>query len=47
MATYFEMSTETGGTRVLGTRQGLSTGNLPTWWMRVTRAGNASAAPTR
>ncbi|WP_170179091.1 OmpL47-type beta-barrel domain-containing protein [Solirubrobacter pauli] len=40
VATYFEMTTETGGTRTLGARQGLGTGNLPTWWMRITRDGN-------
>ena len=38
-ATYFELAFETGGTRTLGTRTGLGTGNLPTWWMRVVRTG--------
>ena len=38
---YFEMSTETNGTRVLGTRGGLAAPavNLPTFWLRVVVAG--------
>ncbi len=41
--TYFEFDTETGGTRVLGTRMGLAAPatNLPTWWMRVVRTGSS------
>ena len=37
--TYFELSYEANGTRTLGTRSGLGTGNLPTWWMRAIRSG--------
>ncbi|MDA0180604.1 PKD domain-containing protein [Solirubrobacter phytolaccae] len=40
VGTYFEITTESAGTRVLGARQGLGTGNLPTWWMRITRQGS-------
>ena len=38
---YFEMTTESNGTRVLGTRQGLAAPsvNLPTWWMRMRLVG--------
>ena len=40
VATYFELAYEsTSSKRTLGTRTGLGTGNLPTWWMRVVRTG--------
>ena len=43
-STYFELAYEINGTRTLGTRTGLGTGNLPTWWLRVVRAGATLAA---
>ena len=44
---YFEMTrTESNGTRVLGTRQGLAAPsvNLPTWWMRMRLGGLPASA---
>ncbi|MBE2317691.1 PKD domain-containing protein [Solirubrobacter sp. CPCC 204708] len=41
--TYFELSQEVNGTRTLGTRTGLGTGNLPTWWVRLVRTGDQVA----
>ena len=47
-STYFELAYEINGTRTLGTRTGLGTGNLPTWWLRVVRTGaTLDRRPTR
>src|SRR5690606_40672656 len=44
LPTYFEMATEDGGTRVLGDRVNNGNGNLPTWWVRITREGDQLSA---